>query len=130
MKQKLRHVLVFLFLSVLLPISVCADDALPPSDKPFPTGPTKIDFGKRPKPSRPHAPSAQIIEGFYDGESLSLAFAIPEGMCTLIVESPDQGVVTYEFDSASETEVIIGSVSCASLTLETELGHTYYGAIE
>lgn len=130
MKKSSKLFFSLVVISLLAAEPICSEESNNPNDGPIIVDPTHVTFRPGKKPSRPHAPSQQSIEGWYDGESLSLIFAVPEGICTLIVESLEQGVQSYEFDSEAEAALSIGAVSCAALSIVTEQGHTYSGAID
>ena len=80
--------------------------------------------------SRPKAPSMQFIECWYGDGVLSFDFNIPEGICNLSVTDKKSGFVyNYVFDSSEHTEVYVGELECADITITTALGHTYIGEI-
>ncbi len=80
--------------------------------------------------SRPKAPSMQFIECWYGDGVLSFDFNIPEGICNLSVTDKKSGFVyNYVFDSSEHTEVYVGNLEHADITITTALGHTYIGEI-
>lgn len=80
--------------------------------------------------SRPKAPSMQFIECWYGDGVLSFDFNIPEGICNLSVTDKKSGFVyNYVFDSSEHTEVYVGELEYADITITTALGHTYIGEI-
>lgn len=85
---------------------------------------------KNDKTLRPKKPSRQQVTGFYSSGELQVSFAIPEGECVMTLESPESGLWTYTFDSEDVFSTYIGIVENASISISTELGHTYTGAIK
>ncbi len=82
------------------------------------------------KNNRPKAPSLQSISCWYDGEHLTISFAISEGWCTLTVEDlDDASVETFSFDSSSSATIWIGEHANASLAISTASGNDYEGVI-
>lgn len=80
--------------------------------------------------SRPKAPSMQFIECWYGDGVLSFDFNIPEGICNLSVTDKKSGFVyNYVFDSSEHTEVYVGELEYADITITTALGNTYIGEI-
>lgn len=72
------------------------------------------------KTYRPKMPSRQQIECWYDGESLTFDFAIPEGECTLTVTDASTAMQTqYVFDTETTAEVYVGPMAEAYLELYT-----------
>ncbi len=80
--------------------------------------------------SRPKAPSMQFIECWCGDGVLSFDFNIPEGICNLSVTDKKSGFVyNYVFDSSEHTEVYVGELEYADITITTALGNTYIGEI-
>lgn len=82
------------------------------------------------KPGRPKAPSMQYVECWYGEGVLSFDFNVSEGMCNLSVADRKTGFVyNCVFDSSEHTEVYVGNLEHADITITTALGHTYIGEL-
>ncbi len=80
--------------------------------------------------NRPKAPSMQYVECWYGEGVLSFDFNVSEGMCNLSVADKKSGFVyNCVFDSSEHTEVYVGNLEHADITITTALGHTYTGEI-
>ncbi len=78
---------------------------------------------------RPNAPSRQMIYCTYEGEILTMDFAIPEGICEVDITDLYTGItMCYSIDSSELTAyVYIGTIGEFSIEVLTEKGNAYIG---
>lgn len=91
-----------------------------------------INIGPKPKPpTRPKAPSGQVVEASYEDGYVYLNFKYSEGPAVLYVFDFDGTTLRSQhmFSTDSEAAVYIGNVSEAYLLVETSNGHEYEGWI-
>ena len=134
--MKLKFALSFLLAGLSVPM-LFADE----NDK-GPTPPTPPGTGNTPNwpipvpvlpgpinpGNKPQSPEGQYIQCLYDGDNLNFWFAIPEGNCNLTVVDTDKGAVTWHFfDSSSESQIYVGTLWNAAISIDTEKGNTYEG---
>lgn len=82
-------------------------------------------------PTRPKAPSNQIVEATYEDGYVYLNFKYSEGSAVLYVFESDQSTLRSQhmFSTDSEAAIYIGNVTDAYLLVETSNGHEYEGWI-
>lgn len=87
-----------------------------------------IAMKKEVSPFRPKAPSRQSIDcTYYDG-TLSVAFLIPEGECTMTVTDNETGMsLQYIFSTEEAAEIYVGPLDSAYIEFDTENGNSYEG---
>lgn len=81
---------------------------------------------------RPKSPSyTQYISCEYDGANLYVSFAVPEGICALMVTEFSTGFAyRYVFNTEDYAIIDIGEVSSSYLLFETESGYSYEGRLD
>lgn len=121
-----------LFFILIFPQVALSDNGVECFNSIISFSPVKDNPGRNEKdyPSRPKAPTRQMIFCVYGDGELHFEFLMPEGRCSLVVANLDSGMTrTYTFDSESEVDVFVGSLSRATLYLSTAKGNAYYGEI-
>jgi len=80
---------------------------------------------------RPNAPSRQIISCTYESETLTMNFAIPEGLCEVAITELSTGItMCYSVDSSELTaSICVGAIGESSIEVLTEGGNTYIGIL-
>lgn len=120
-----------LALSLSVPVMKAEGVTNPGTNTPIP--PVSVPVKPNPKITgpRPQSPFEQFIEAYYDGETLSLCFARPEGLCNLtVVDNETNNIEWYYFDSNEETEIAIGEYWNSTILIDTSLGNSYIGVIK
>lgn len=84
-----------------------------------------------PKSGRPAAPSRQMVQCYYDGESIVIDFNFPEGECRVTVTDLYTGYPqSHTIDSSdNDIEIYVGDINESSIEISTEYGHNYSGIL-
>lgn len=80
---------------------------------------------------RPNAPSRQMIVCAYDGDAITMSFAIPEGLCEVYLTNLNTGQTSsYSVDSSElSATFIVGTIEDSSIEVITEYGNSYCGIL-
>ncbi len=83
------------------------------------------------KNKRPAAPSRQMVQCYYDGESIVIDFNFPEGECLVTVTDLYTGYPqSHTIDSSeNDIEIYVGDINESSIEISTEYGHNYSGIL-
>lgn len=80
---------------------------------------------------RPNAPGIQQIFCDYNGETLSIDFAVSEGQCELkVTDKLSEKTHIYNIDSSTlHADIEAGKMKVMHIELQTERGYVYTGTI-
>ena len=97
----------------------------------IPTVSTVLNGSRNPH-RRPSAPSRKLIWCNYDGESITVDFASPEGVCSVYITDLNTNVVkSYSIDSSElSVSFYVGAITRCAVEIATENGNSYTGILE
>lgn len=80
---------------------------------------------------RPKAPDLQVIYCMYVGETLTISFTYPDGVCSCQITDRGTGQSSYYYINSTEgaIELEIGHLTAFDITITTESNKSYFGTI-
>jgi len=122
--------IAFLFFSLIYSMPIVSEAGN--TDSQAANGTYILKQSNRRQPNnRPNAPSRQIVQCTYNGEIITLYFAISEGECEVQLTDLNSGNITNYYVDSSElaTDIYVGSIEESYITILTDCGNIYYGVI-